>query len=80
MFFLRKLAQYPSSLIFIHPPALSYIDSKQRKQINSRKFANFGFRSVVVITSASHAEGRQFKSGRKHFTFFFKLGKSVQIT
>ena len=39
-----------------------------------------GFRSVVVITSASHAEGRQFKSGRKHFTFFFKLGKSVQIT
>ena len=38
MFFLRKLAQYPSSLIFIHPPALSYIDSKQRKQINSREF------------------------------------------
>ena len=27
-----------------------------------------GFRSVVVITSASHAEGRQFKSGRKHAT------------
>ena len=80
MFFLRKLAQYPSSLIFIHPPALSYIDSKQRKQINSREFSSCGFRSVVVITSASHAEGRQFKSGRKHFTFFFKLGKSVQIT
>ena len=38
MFFLRKLAQYPSSLIFIHPPALSYIDSKERKQINSREF------------------------------------------
>ena len=36
------------------------------------KFVNNGFRSVVVITSASNAEGRQFKSGRKHFTFFFK--------
>ena len=70
MFFLRKLAQYPSSLIFIHPPALSYIDSKQKKQLNSRVFVNRGFRSVVVITSASHAEGRQFKSGRKHLTFF----------
>ena len=34
------------------------------------KFANSGFRSVVVITSASHAEGRQFNSGRKHFSFF----------
>ena len=71
MFFLRKFAQYPSSLIFIHPPALSYIDSKQRKQINSRKFANCGFRSVVVITSASHAEGRQFNSGRKQERFIF---------
>ena len=80
MSFLRKLAQYPSCLIFIHPPALSYIESKQRKQINSRKFANCGFRSVVVITTASHAEGRLLKSGRKHFTFFFKLGKSVEIT
>ena len=47
---------------------------------HSTVFGNCGFRSVVVITSASHAEGRQFKSGRKHFTFFFKLGKSVQIT
>ena len=74
MFFLRKFAQYPSSLIFIHPaPVLSYIDSKQTKQKkNSMKFANSGFRSVVVITSVSHAEGRQFKSGRKHLTFFFK--------
>ena len=78
MFFLRKLAQYPSSLIFIHPPALSYIDSKQKKQLNSREFFNRGFRSVVVITSTSHAEGRQFKSGRKQFTFFFNRGKSVQ--
>ena len=59
---------------------LNYIDSKQRKQINNGEFVNCGFRSVVVITSASHAEGRQFKSGRKHFTFFFKLCKSVQIT
>ena len=25
------------------------------------------FRSVVVITSASHAEGRRFEPGRKHF-------------
>ena len=25
-----------------------------------------GFRSVVVITSASHAEGRRFEPGRKH--------------
>ena len=24
-------------------------------------------RSVVVITSASHAEGRRFEPGRKHF-------------
>ena len=81
MFFLRKFAHYPSSLIFIRPaPVLSYIDSKQTKQINGIKFVNSGFRSVVVITSASHAEGRQFKSGRKHFTFFFKWGKSVQST
>ena len=29
-------------------------------------WTNASFRSVVVITSASHAEGRQFKSGRKH--------------
>ena len=80
MFFLRKLAQYPYSLIFIHPPALSYVDSKQKKkkQVNSREFVNRGFRSVVVITSTSHAEGRQFKSGRKQFTFFFNRGKSVQ--
>ena len=65
MFFFRKFEQYPSSLIFIHPaPVLSYIDSKQINQINSTKFVNSGFRSVVVITSAPHAEGRQFKSGR----------------
>ena len=36
-----------------------------------------GFRSVVVITSASRAEGRQFNSGRKQlcyiiFIFMFK--------
>ena len=36
-----------------------------------------GFRSVVVITSALHAEGRQFNSGRKQlcyiiFIFMFK--------
>ena len=37
MFFLRQFGQYPSSLIFIHPPSVSYIDSKQRKQINSRE-------------------------------------------
>ena len=76
----HKFAQYPFSLIIIHPLALCYIDSKQIKQMISRKFVNCGFRSVVVITSASHAEGRQFKSGRKHFTFFFKWGKSVQST
>ena len=32
------------------------------------------FRSVVVITSALHAEGRQFDPGRNHsshFSFFF---------
>ena len=81
MFFFRKFEQYPSSLIFIHPaPVLSYIDSKQINQINSTEFVNCGFRSVVVITSAPHAEGRQFKSGRKHFAFFFKWGNSVQST
>ena len=35
-----------------------------------------GFRSVVVITSASHAEGRQFNSGRKqlcYIIFIFML-------
>ena len=52
---------------------LSYIDSKQRKQINSREFANCGFRSVVVITSASHAEGRQFNPGRKQERCIFFL-------
>ena len=72
MFFLRKFPQYPFSLIFINPASvLSHIDSKQTKQINGVKFVNIGFRSVGVITSASHAEGRQFKSGRKHFAFFF---------
>ena len=34
-------------------------------------FFHRGFRSVVVITSALHAEGRQFKPGRKQF--FFKM-------
>ena len=72
MFFLRKFAQYPSSLIVIHPaPVLSYIDSKQTKQINSIKFVNSGFRSVVVITSAPYAEGRQFKSGWDVLLFSF---------
>ena len=28
------------------------------------------FRSVVVITSASHAEGRRFDPGRKHLLLF----------
>ena len=28
------------------------------------------FRSVVVITSALHAEGRQFEPGRNHFFHF----------
>ena len=28
-----------------------------------------GFRSVVVITSASHAEGRRFEPGRKHSVY-----------
>ena len=53
MFFLRKLAQYPSSLIFILPASvLSYIDSKQTKRINSITFVNSGFatgRSPVQI-------------------------------
>ena len=72
MFFLRKFPQYPFSLIFINPASvLSHIDSKQTKQINGVEFVNIGFCSVAVITSASYAEGRQFKSGRKHFTFFF---------
>ena len=30
-------------------------------------------RSVVVITSASHAEGRQFEPGRRHISFSFSL-------
>ena len=33
----RKFAQYPFSLIIIHPLALSHIDSKQTKQIISRE-------------------------------------------
>ena len=80
MYFLqRKFAQYPSSLLFILPASvLSYIDSKQTKQINSGEFVDSGFRSVVVITSASHAEGRQFNSGREQerclsFFYFFSL-------
>ena len=80
-FSIANMRNTPSSLIFIHPaPVLSYTDSKQTKQINSVKFVNSGFRTVVVFTSAPHAEGRQFKSGPKHFTFFFKWGKSVQST
>ena len=59
MFFLRKFPQYPFSLIFINPASvLSHIESKQTKQINGVKFVNIGFRSVGVITSASHAAGR----------------------
>jgi hypothetical protein len=29
------------------------------------------FRSVAVITFASHAKGRRFEPGRKHLFFFF---------
>ena len=58
MFFLRKFAQYN----------LHRFKSNNQKK-NYRKFVDSGFRSVVVITSASHAEGRQFNSGRKHFFF-----------
>ena len=40
-----------------------------------------GFRSVVVITSALHAEGRQFNPGRKQFFFFnWKRLYHVNIT
>ena len=35
------------------------------------KSVSCGFRSVVVITSALHAEGRRFEPCRKHF--FFQL-------
>ena len=74
MFFLRKFPQYPFSLIFINPASvLSHIDSKQTKQINGVKFVNIGFRSVGVITSASHAEGRQFNPGRKQERCIFFL-------
>ena len=33
----------------------------------SRSSSGVCFRSVVVITSASHAEGRRFEPGRKQF-------------
>ena len=38
------------------------------------------FLSVVVITSALHAEGRRFEPGRKHFTFkqvFIHLSRPI---
>ena len=38
------------------------------------------FRSVVVITSASHAEGRRFKPGRKHSFHFYILFSRVWIS
>ena len=51
----------------------------------SIKFVNSGFRSVAVITSAPHAEGRQFNSGRKQecclsfflFFIFFSFTKRL---
>ena len=54
---------------------------KTKKQVNSREFVNRGFRSVVVITSASHAEGRQFKSGRKQerYLSFFSFSRKRHI-
>ena len=33
-----------------------------------------GFRSVVVITCASHAQGRRFEPGRKHMFWVQLLG------
>ena len=60
-------------------PNTPYIDSNQTKQINSREFVNSGFRSVVVITSASHAEGRPFNSGRKLCLLcFFLYGTKIE--
>ena len=34
------------------------------------------FRSVVVITSASHAEGRRFEPGRNDFFYIFNQKNS----
>ena len=40
--------------------------------VNIHTLFNHCFRSVVVITSASHAEGRRFEPGRKH-SFLLRL-------
>ena len=71
---------YLSSLIEAH--ARGQIKEKW-EYIQLTEFANryvniqnqFGnsFRSVVVITSASHAEGRRFEPGRKHSLLFLSL-------
>ena len=37
-----------------------------RKSVTPLVFHSFGFRSVVVITFASHAKGPRFETGRKH--------------
>ena len=44
--------------------------------VNLQNSFNHRFRSVVVITSASHAEGRRFEPGRKH-SFSFRFLTSV---
>ena len=81
MFFLRKLAQYPSSLIFILPASvLSYIDSKQTKRINSITFVNSGFRSVVVITSAIGRSPVQIWLESFYFFLFLRQISTKQLT
>ena len=37
-----------------------------------------GFRSVVVITCASHAQGRRFEPGRKQHVWFLEASETVQ--
>ena len=44
--------------------------------VNIQTLFNHRFRSAVVITSASHAEGRRFEPGRKH-SFSFRFLTSV---
>ena len=65
--FLIKKNEFVNSLIdsFVHLLTRSFIDDIRTRNMTMTRL--HGFRSVVVITSALHAEGRRFKPGRKQF-------------
>ena len=72
---LRYSHIFPRELFWLkHLMSFYYLAIKYSIKFLSRNCSDF--RSVVVITNASHAEGRQFNSGRKqlfYIIFIFML-------